>query len=171
MNKTGYICSCCGQYHDELPTSYGSPAPYYCLLLEQKEREDRSVINSDLCILDDKYFFIRGNVEIPIVGSDEMFVWDIWVSVSETNFNRIVELWEDPDRQNKLEPMFGWFSTYLPCHPNTIDLKTMIHTREVGLRPVIELEPTEHPLSIEQREGINLTRIRKIAEEICRKNT
>jgi hypothetical protein len=30
MNKIrGYTCSCCGEYYDELPTSYGTLAPAY----------------------------------------------------------------------------------------------------------------------------------------------
>ncbi|WP_438820849.1 DUF2199 domain-containing protein [Bacillus hominis] len=54
--------------------------------------------------------------------------------------------------------------------PDTVSLKTMVHTREVGYKPYIELELTDHPLSIEQKNGIKLDRIREIAEEICAQN-
>jgi hypothetical protein len=37
-----------------------------------------------------------------------------------------------------------------------------VHTNAVGLRPTIELEPTDHPLSIDQRVGI----FRARAEEL-----
>ncbi len=70
-------------------------------------------------------------------------------------------------REQELEPMFGWLSTSIPCYPETINLKTMVHTRSVGVRPYIKLEPTEHPLAIEQREGITIERIKQIAEELC----
>jgi hypothetical protein len=65
-------------------------------------------------------------------------------------------------REQELEPMFGWLSTSIPCYPETINLKTMVHTRSVGVRPYIELEPTEHqhPLAIEQREGIAIERVK-----------
>ncbi|MGW1264432.1 DUF2199 domain-containing protein [Streptomyces drozdowiczii] len=33
----------------------------------------------------------------------------------------------------------------------TLNLKTRVHTRPVGDRPFVELEPTDHPLAIEQR--------------------
>jgi hypothetical protein len=41
---------------------------------------------------------------------------------------------------------------------NTLLLKTMAHFRRGGLRPTIELEPTDHPLAVDQREGISLAR-------------
>ncbi len=40
----------------------------------------------------------------------------------------------------------------------------MVHTRPVGARPLIELEPTDHPLAVEQRDGISWDRIQQIAE-------
>lgn len=43
------------------------------------------------------------------------------------------------------------------------DVGTRVHTRPVGERPVIELEPTDHPLAVEQRTGITLDRVREIA--------
>lgn len=29
MSEKGYICRCCGEFHDELPMSYGSSALNY----------------------------------------------------------------------------------------------------------------------------------------------
>jgi hypothetical protein len=34
-------------------------------------------------------------------------------------------------------------------------LKTMVHQQEVGLRPTVALEPTDHLLSVHQRRGID----------------
>jgi hypothetical protein len=41
-------------------------------------------------------------------------------------------------------------------------LKTKVHLRDKGIRPYIELEPTDHPLAIEQQEGITKERIAEI---------
>ena len=49
----------------------------------------------------------------------------------------------------------------------TINLKTNIHTRSLGIRPYIELEPINYFLAIEQRNGITMERIKQIAEELC----
>ncbi len=79
--QEGYLCRCCGKYHDELPMSYGSPVPDYCYDIPSEEQESRIEMNEDLCI--------------------------------------------------------------------------------------VELEPTDHPLAIEQREGVTVERIKQIAEELC----
>ena len=44
----------------------------------------------------------------------------------------------------------------LPCYPDTVNLKTNVHTRAVGERPFIDVEPTDHPLAVEQRNGITM---------------
>jgi hypothetical protein len=38
----------------------------------------------------------------------------------------------------------------------------MVHLRDHGLRPYIELEPTEHPLAIEQQSGISAERVAEL---------
>ncbi|HET9282637.1 MAG TPA: DUF2199 domain-containing protein [Candidatus Angelobacter sp.] len=41
--------------------------------------------------------------------------------------------------------------------------ETNIHLRGGNLRPRIELQPTEHPLAVEQRTGIIIERVQEIA--------
>jgi hypothetical protein len=158
-------CRHCKQWHADLPMHYGAHAPVLWYTIPEAERDTRALLSSDQCVIDDEHYFIVGNVEIPVIGSDEHFSWDIWVSLSEKNFARATELWNEKGRET--EPAwFGWFSTSLPCYPDTLNLKTMVHTRDVGRRPFIELEPTDHPLAVEQREGITLARVQEIAETI-----
>ncbi len=64
-------------------------------------------------------------------------------------------------------PYFGWLSTRIDCfYPDTAALKTNVRSRRVGDRPFVELEPTEHPLSKEQRGGLTAARLVQIAELI-----
>ena len=163
----GYTCSCCGKYHEELPMSYGNPAPVYYDEASLEEREDRFELDEDICIMDNEHFFIRGCLEIPIRGTDEHLIWGAWVSLSETNFNTIKRFW---DKQESLEPVIGWFSTSLPCYPDTVNLKARVHFRPDNIRPYIELEPTDHPLAVEFREGVTVERVQEIAEELCMTN-
>lgn len=165
--KQGYWCNGCGTYHDELPMSYGSPMPAYCYDIPVEEHKRRIEMNDDLCIIDDEYYFIRGAIELPVNDGDGPFIWDIWVSLSKENFKLTTKYWKKKGRKRKLEPMFSWLSTSLPCYPETLNLRTTVHTREVGIRPFIELEPTGHLLAVEQRKGIKLERIKKISEELC----
>ncbi|WP_314614975.1 DUF2199 domain-containing protein [Streptomyces stackebrandtii] len=48
------------------------------------------------------------------------------------------------------------------CSPTTLNLKTNVHTRPIGERPYVEVEPTDHPLTVEQRTGIIQDRVRAI---------
>lgn len=158
---TGFHCSSCGQYHGNLPLNYGVPAPIYWS--DDLAKDEKSELGQDVCIIKGEHFFIKGNVEIPIRDSREVLAYTVWVSLSPANFERAVELWHDPKRVEEA-PYFGWFSCQLPGYPDTLNLKTRVHTRDLGIVPYIELEPTDHPLAIEQRNGITLERVIEIAE-------
>jgi hypothetical protein len=123
-------------------------------------------LSSDQCVIQGQAFFVRGLIEIPVTDLDEVFSWGVWVSLSHEKFARAAELWETPGRESE-PPYFGWLSTDLPIYsPSTINLKTNLHTRPVGQRPLIELEPTDHPLAVEQRSGITMARVQQIAEAL-----
>lgn len=160
----GYTCSTCGAHHDDLPMSYGVKTPYWYEVIAPEERDARASISSDQCIIDGEHFFVLGVLEIPVSDGDGPFSWSVWVSLSEESFDRMHELWQSPERERE-PPYFGWLSAEIPGYPSTLNLKTHLHTRSVGLRPTIELEPTDHPLAIEQRQGITIARVRQIAEQ------
>lgn len=163
----GYKCSTCEEFHEGLPFSYGSPAPALWFEIPEDERDDRVLLSSDQCVIDEEHFFILGQLEIPVLDAEnDLFSWNVWVSLSEKKFVRMSELWETDGRESE-PPYFGWLSTALPCYPEpTLNLKTNVHTRPVGQRPFIELEPGDHPLAIEQARGITMRRVQEIAERV-----
>ncbi|MFE7594632.1 DUF2199 domain-containing protein [Kitasatospora sp. NPDC057512] len=144
--------------------NFSSSAPAYWQPDMEQVRD--CLLSSDQCVIQGEAFFVRGLIELPVIGRDDVFSWGVWVSLSEKKFERASELWETPGRES--EPAyFGWLSTdLLPYSPSTINLKTMVHTRPVGERPFIELEPTGHPLAVEQRTGITMDRVRELAEAV-----
>lgn len=165
MSTDGFLCAGCGKWHAELPWEFGAdaPAPYYAI--PEEERAARCDLTSEVCVLDDRDFLVRACLEIPVLDGPRPFTWGVWVSLSEASFHRMAAIWETPGRESE-SPMFGWFCTSLPLYPETLLLKTMVRLRPVGLRPTIELEPTEHPLAVEQRNGITLARVREIASKL-----
>ncbi|MFD9791430.1 DUF2199 domain-containing protein [Streptomyces sp. NPDC059070] len=127
---------------------------------------DDCLLSSDQCVVHGRHYLVKGVIEIPIVGSDEVFSWGVWVSLSRENFSRSADLWDTLGREAE-KPYFGWLTTDLPVYsPATLNLKTHVRTRPVGERPYVELEPTDHPLAVEQRAGITLDRVREIAEAV-----
>ena len=149
--------------HEDLPGSYGADAPAYFSTLTPEEQAESTLLSSDQCIVGDKHFFIRGLLTIPIVDSEETFDWLVWVSLSQDNFARTSELWETVGRESQ-PSYFGWLNSVLPGYPETLNLKTSVHTRPVGERPWIELEPTDHPLAVEQHQGISQARAQQLHE-------
>ncbi|MGV4983348.1 DUF2199 domain-containing protein [Streptomyces sp. NRAIS4] len=127
---------------------------------------DGCMLSSDQCVIRRQHYFVKGLIEIPVIGSDDVFSWGVWVSLSRENFSQAVDLWDRPGREAE-KPYFGWLTTDLPVYSTTtLNLKTHVHTRPVGERPCVELEPTDHPLAVEQRTGITRDRVRKIAAAV-----
>ena len=149
----GFVCSGCGEHHPEMPLAFRSPAPVNWLS-EDLEGDPDSELGSDQCVIRGEEFYVLGLIQVPVREDDRVFEWGVWVSLSRENFARSTEVWTREGRESE-PPVFGWLSTDLPTYvPTTVNLKTMVHTREVGRRPLVELEPTDHPLAIEQRNGI-----------------
>jgi hypothetical protein len=112
------------------------------------------VIGTDQCIIDQKLFFIRGCLEIPIVESEEVFLWGLWAVVREEVFDQISELWESPGKEKLQGPFKGKIANSLSEYPEALNLKCEIIIQPVGTRPLFKLEEPEHPLTVEQRIGI-----------------
>jgi hypothetical protein len=157
----GFQCHTCGKWHEGLPLDYGYDAPHYWSSILKADPD--SFLNPDLCVIKKKDYFVRGLIEIPVIGSDQPFRWGVWASLSKTNFDNMVDLWDDPKLLDE-PPYFGWLSNSLDEYPETLNLKTNVHSRSIKERPLIVLEPTDHPLAIEQRTGITKQRVREIAE-------
>ena len=147
-----FRCHTCGETHDSLPhIGVDYPDPYYAL---SEEERTQAFITTDLCSIDEDYF-IHGVIEIHVHGEGEPFGIGVWVSQKKENF----QTYFDNLDSDAIGPFFGWLSNDLKCYAEgTILLKTMAHFRGKGIRPFIEVEPTDHPLALDQRNGITLER-------------
>lgn len=174
-------CSCDEDFDpntDDVPLAYGPPLPEHASLVPDAERVDRvKMPNKDFCIVDNHGFYLRGQLLIPVItdaATDEeeedeeeekYFSWDIWVSQSKANYERALNEMNKYGRE-KSDPTFGYVSTELSqvYKVSTYNLPAMVTTQPVGRVPQFELEPaSEHPLAIEQRNGISMDRVREIA--------
>jgi hypothetical protein len=166
----GYICHTCGKHHPGPPMDFSVDVPYPYLTIPVEERKAHCYLTSDVCVIDGKEFYVRGCLDIPVFDSPRPFTWGVWVSLSEKSFKRAMELWDD-DGRDKEPPFFGWLCTRLSPYPDTGLLKTNVHLRPANQRPFIELEPTDHPLAVEQRNGITMARVREIAAVLLHSST
>ena len=159
MNESGsplYRCHVCGRSHDDVPMSFAADFPDMYANMKVDERDARATIGSDQCIIDQEWFFIRGCLEIPVIGSDEPFLWGLWASVREPVFDEISDCWELQGRENLYGPFKGRLGNSLKVYPETLNLRLKILIQHVGTRPLFMVEDAEHPLAIEQKSGIML---------------
>lgn len=159
-----FRCTHCGEDHPGPPFAYFLEAPDFWWQASEAQRQNGELAE-ELCIVDGSYFFVKGNLLIPVLGNEDYFAWTVWVSLSKENFERTVNLWDSNDRDAE-PPYFGWLSNEIAVFPGSLNLKTIVHSQPVGLRPTIELEPTDHPLAVEQRTGITIARVQEIAEMV-----
>ena len=121
---------------------------------------ERVALNSDTCMVDEKLFFIRGHITIPVVDHAEPFIWSVWCSLSTESIRRMIQRWECCDRSDD-PPYFGWLMSEVPVYPETRHLKTSIQSRDVGLVPEITVEPSDHPLAVDQQHGITFLKAKE----------
>lgn len=157
-----YRCSSCGKDHDDLP-DIGADKPDPWFDLPEDERAVRAKLTADTCIIDDEHCFIRGVLLLPVHDASRPFGFGVWVSQKRENLRKYVD---NPDSAD-IGPFFGWLSTRIAFYEqDTFLLKTMAHFRGKGLRPAIELEPTAHPLAVDQRDGITLEKAWRIVHSV-----
>jgi hypothetical protein len=133
-----FVCAECGKLHEGSPSfSFAAPFAWDTSLSE----EPGCRLDSDLCVISGRDYFIRCILEIPIIDADEPFLWGVWVLQSEENW-----LAYDASFPNSPERVtFGYFSNSLPGYPETLSLHTQAHWRSDGERPWIELDAVDHP--------------------------
>jgi hypothetical protein len=164
-----WTCFCCGKQYDTLPLDFAAEAPAYWYELPAQERATRAVLTPDFCTIDDEHHFIRGCLELPIIGSDEKLVFGMWVSLSEGSMRRAAELW-DVDAIEREPPRFGWLSTSIRPYPGALQLKAAVHFRGGGLRPLVRVEPTDHGLALDQARGITFERVQEIVATLMHRH-
>ena len=165
-------CDSCEEWHYGPCLDFSYRAPVYwteeneaanqpALLGSDLKKLPANLLNEDICIYDGEYYFIRGIIHLPIIGTNETFRWGVWGSLSRENFEKFLALIDDPKRA-ELPPMFSWLSSDLEDYSDTVNLKMYAHIQEPPDRPTFELEPTDHPLSQEYHHGITPERVKEI---------
>lgn len=153
-----YKCTSCEELHSGLPDiSYAAPIHW-----SDEAIPHGSYLDADICVIEDRDFFLRCLLEIPIRSTDTRLGWGVWSSVSRESFQLYrTDVAPGDDLPG---PFFGWFSNRLPGYAETLNLKCSLSLRELNLRPMLELEPTDHPLAVDQREGITIERALELIE-------
>ncbi|HXV22688.1 MAG TPA: DUF2199 domain-containing protein [Alphaproteobacteria bacterium] len=165
-----WACRCCGRQYRTLPLDFAFDAPIYWGQLSEDERKN-AFLNSDICKIGEDRF-IRGCIDIPVLGREERFVWGAWTSLSKASLQRAYELWDAREIAPDEPARFGWLSNEMKIvyGVSTLNLKTKVRFRPDNLRPLIQVEPSDHPLAREQAEGITLDRVQEVVATLLHRH-
>ena len=159
-----FRCATCDEVHHGIPT-FGFALPAIAHQIPESERATRVALGTDDCVVDKERYLVRGCLEIPVRGYREPLNYGVWLSLSRDSFTRYKSSIEDVNRRSGAS-YFGWLCTAIPGYPDTQLLKTSVHVRPWPTRPLVQLDATDHPLAIEQRDGVNPWRVQQIVERI-----
>jgi len=159
-----WTCSICRAEHEGVPLCIGFEPPWRALVSE-KEFGKRVELTEDQCMVDKKTFFVRGHIEISIHDYPESLALSVWSSLSEESFINMSERRESPDRASD-PPYFGWLCTSMPACPSTLHLKFSVQSRPPGLTRLFTIELSDHPLAIDQHNGISVERWHQLAHQL-----
>jgi hypothetical protein len=165
----GFVCSVCGEYHEELMLDVRMGLPEPIFELSDDERDERAQIAEDWCILRDEagaeHFYVRGLLQIPVPSLETYFGYGSWIEVDPDSFRRLGELWSDERGQDE-PPFSGRLANELIPYAGTVGLPVMLQLREVDLLPTVELVETDHPLRGEQRTGVTEERAQELSAAV-----
>lgn len=166
-----FLCDCCGEIHRGSP-SFALNRPEHVFEVPQAEREARVQATNDLCVIrpaqgeseDHTSYWIRGTLDVPIIGADEPFCWGVWVSQSQESFERYVRTFDD-DQSG--DGSFGWLPVHMKYYRNGDgewpSLQCNVHWGTPGQRPKIVLWECDNQLYQDQRDGISWEKAIEIA--------
>lgn len=162
-----YKCSCCGKEFEEIPLCFGFNYPDYYFGIPPEEREQRVSEEDSLMVIDDEHFFHRCRLIIPINDYEEDLVINVWLSISEENFEKRQSLWNDPNRINE-KPYFGWFQSLIPTYGDTINIKAIAVEQVPDSIPQAEIIEEGHQLQIDQQDGISFDKALIFVDEFMK---
>lgn len=155
-----FVCSVCGEHHDERLLDIRLGLPHDVHLLDADERTRRAWLADDFAVLDDERFFVRGLLELPITELHSRFAYGSWVEVSMADFQELMRHWHDDEQFQSVECTVA---NELEPYRDTVGLRATLRATAADKLPAIELAAAPHELVEAQRHGISLERSDELA--------
>lgn len=166
MAKELLRCPCCGKLvppHD-MELAYRLPDAIACM--SQEAVDEHCKYNNDYVVCEDKYFYIRCVIILPIHDSGRDYAIGAWAQVSQNSFNRIWDLWDEEDQSSE-QPIRGLLANNVHLNKNCEDSEVEVHLTGASTRPVILIKDPECSLFQEQQYGITIHRASEYSD-LCR---
>jgi len=159
-------CGQCGRELGQHTLDVGFSLPDVVWNLDERERKRRAWFSNDVCVLDKKRFFIRGVAFVSIVGTDQRFGWGLWAEVDPSAFKKYLDVFKVDARREA--PVTGKVANSPRGYPALDGHGVDLQFGTASERPTMMLHACTHPLSLEQQQGIPMTRVHEINELVHR---
>jgi hypothetical protein len=155
-----FVCSVCGQHHDErlLDIRLGLPGDIHAI--DPDDRSERAWLADDFAVLDDRRFFVRGLLELPIPELDDRFAYGTWVEVAMPDFQELMRRWHSDEQ---FAPVDCTLANELEPYRDTTGLSATLHATSADKLPTVDLADAPHELVRDQRQGITAHRSDELA--------
>lgn len=136
-----FVCGCCGQTFENWPLDVSFNRPDEIWKMPEDERAKRAWESSDLCVLDDAKFYLRGVLYVPLIEHDEKWGIGLWVQVSQDNFERYMRLY---DVDGSLEaPFEGLVANNMPAFGGVLGETVQVRLGNSKQRPTFVIDANE----------------------------
>jgi len=162
-----YKCATCGKFHIGLPMDMAYPNPGRYFEIPAKERNARVYLSTDICVIDDSEFYIRGVLSIPVVDSGDEFRWGLWAKVEKGDFDIYNEYW-DGNLPENLPALHGSLSGTMKNYPDSNMVPVEIYLQSGDQRPLFKVISDENSLGSDQKKGITMEKVHSFVEPLLR---
>ncbi len=137
-----FLCSVCGEQHEDRPAA-GFSAPHYYQILSEEDKTSLATLSEDFCIIeygDQTDRFIRAVLLMPVKDSEDTMDYGIWVSLGEKNFEYYMDHFND-DIEG--ETFFGYLCNHIPEYEDTLLLAANVVCGPANQRPRVLLHTSQ----------------------------
>ncbi|MGE0640113.1 MAG: DUF2199 domain-containing protein [Thermoanaerobaculia bacterium] len=161
-------CSVCGGKHDSFPLSYSWGRPYDYFTLPPEQRAKFVALDGDSCHIEDELHYLRANLELRVIGTDETLLLGVWIGVSKENFYRYREFLANEATEPDPPSLPGAFSGVLPGFDpdELLWSEVRLRIRRGGLVPSVEIDDPDHPLFEARASGVSQEYCHRFVREL-----
>lgn len=154
-------CPCCGKEIEPHEMDVAFALPDTIFAMPEDQRAARAKTHSDLCSLDDRRYFIRGVVYVPVPQLGTRFGWGVWAEVSKEVFLRYQEIY---DEDASAEPPAAGVLANTPPGYSSVEQPLEILFGPPDQRPTFKPSLTDSEFFREHVEGMPVRKWHSIIE-------
>jgi len=162
-----YFCANCGIEHAGLmDLAAFAPDPWPHIEAYEPNsalRMEGDFLSEDFCVLQGRYFMVRGVLQLPIHGVAEKFGFGCWSTLSRENFDKYVEGF-DAGEYTDWGPWSGYLCNKLADYIGDKPEPVLVYPQRDRQRPTLRIVDEAHPLAVDQEHGISPERMLGILE-------